>query len=92
MARYGSGSPGWCVARYRSRRTWPTISVLSSTSFVITISPKVQPYLDSTPGSLLLSVYNSPASPSVPCIETWNLFQAVLKEILAPSLDNHTNV
>ena len=47
-ARCDNGFLGWCVRRYRSRRTWPIISVPSSTSFAITTSPKVQPYLDST--------------------------------------------
>src|SRR5262245_15176955 len=48
-ARYGSGSLGCGVPRYRSRRNWPIIiSVPSRTSFTITTSPDVQPYLDST--------------------------------------------
>ena len=43
-----SGFRGWCGPRYRSRRNWPIISVPSSTSFVTTTSPDMQPYQDST--------------------------------------------
>jgi hypothetical protein len=67
-ARYGSGSPGWCVPRSRSRRNWPIISVPSSTSFVITTSPKVQPYLDRTirtSGRSSASLQPLPAPPAL---------------------------
>jgi transposase-like protein len=47
-ARYDSGSPGWCVPRCRSRRTWPITSELSSISFVPITSPSVQHYQNST--------------------------------------------
>ncbi len=47
-AHYDNESPGWCAPHYRSRRNWPVISGLSSTSLTITTSPDVQPYLDST--------------------------------------------
>ena len=47
IAGYGSGSLGWCAARFRSLST-ATIFVLPDTSFVTFTSPDVQLYLDST--------------------------------------------
>jgi len=47
-ARYGNASRGWCVLRSRSLRNSAITSELSSISFVITTSPKVQHYQYST--------------------------------------------
>jgi hypothetical protein len=47
-APYDSGSPGWCVPRFRSRRILPITSEPSSISFVTTTSPSVQHYQNST--------------------------------------------
>jgi IS1 family transposase len=49
-ARYGNGSRGWCMPRFRSLRSSAITLEPFAISFVTTTSPEVQHYQDSTSG------------------------------------------